>query len=78
MGDLAAVLLDQLTGTHERVAAIFGGDIGPFFESGLSRLDCLQHVFLIALWRGVDHGAGRRVADFVGVFADGVNQLSAN
>ena len=32
LGDLAAVFFDQLAGVHERVAAIFGGDIGPHFE----------------------------------------------
>ncbi len=68
LGDFRAVFFDQLAGVHQRVAAIFGRDIGPNFESVFGGGDRLLHVFVVALWNRVDRRAGGGIAHFAGIF----------
>ena len=70
LGDLGGVFLDQLAGVHQRIAAIFGRNIGPNFESFFGGGNRLLHVFVIALRHGVDRCASGGIADFAGVLGD--------
>ena len=78
LGDLSGVFLDQLAGVHQRIAAIFGRNIGPNFESVFGGGNRLLHVFVIALRHSVDRRAGGGIAHFASVLGYRIDGLAAD
>ncbi len=78
LSDLAGVLFDELGRVQQCISTIFRRDVRPYFESFLSRLNRLLHVFVVALRDGVYAGSRCRVAHFGRVLGDGVDGFAAD